>query len=82
MNTGMPSSGPMIVDSISKLGFAPADIKLVINGHAHIDHAGTFAYLKQRAPQAVLAVMKDDVAAMEREIAATSSMQTTSSTRA
>jgi metallo-beta-lactamase class B len=35
MNTGMPSSGPMIVDSISKLGFAPADIKLVINGHAH-----------------------------------------------
>jgi metallo-beta-lactamase class B len=65
MNTGMPSSGPMIVDSISKLGFAPADIKLMINGHAHIDHAGAFAYLKQRAPQAVLAVMKDDVAAME-----------------
>jgi len=48
MNTGMPSSGPMIVDSISKLGFAPADIKLVINGHAHIDNAGAFAYLKQR----------------------------------
>ena len=65
MNTGMPSSGPMIVDSIRKLGFAPADIKLMINGHAHIDHAGAFAYLKQRAPQAVLAVMKDDVAAME-----------------
>ena len=37
----------------------------MINGHAHIDHAGAFAYLKQRAPQAVLAVMKDDVAAME-----------------
>ena len=51
MNTGMPSSGPMMVDSIRKLGFAPADIKLMINGHAHIDHAGAFAYLKQRAPQ-------------------------------
>ncbi len=64
MNTGMPSSGPMIVDSIRKLGFKPEDIKLMINGHAHIDHAGAFAFMKQRSG-AQLAVMKDDVAAME-----------------
>lgn len=64
MNTGMPSSGPMIVESIRKLGFRPEDIKLMINGHAHIDHAGAFAYLKQQFG-AQLAVMKDDVAAME-----------------
>lgn len=64
MNTGMPSSGPMIVDSIQKLGFKPEDIKLMINGHAHIDHAGAFAYFKQRFG-VQLAVMKDDVAAME-----------------
>ncbi len=64
MNTGMPSSGPMIVDSIRKLGFRPEDIKLMINGHAHIDHAGAFAYLKQQFG-AQMAVMKDDVAAME-----------------
>lgn len=48
MNTGMPSSGPMIVDSIRKLGFKPEDIKLMINGHAHIDHAGAFAFFKQQ----------------------------------
>jgi metallo-beta-lactamase class B len=54
MNTGMPSSGTM----------SPEDIKLMINGHAHIDHAGAFAYLKQQFG-AQLAVMKDDVAAME-----------------
>ncbi len=65
MNTGMPSSGPMIVESIRKLGFEPADIRLMINGHAHIDHAGAFSYMKRRAPQAVLAVMQEDVAAME-----------------
>jgi metallo-beta-lactamase class B len=65
MNTGMPSSGPMIVDSIRKLGFAPADITLMINGHAHIDHAGAFAHMKQHAPNAVIAVMREDVAAME-----------------
>ena len=64
MNTGMPSSGTMIVDAIRKLGFNPEDIQLMINGHAHIDHAGAFAYLKQQFG-AQLAVMKDDVAAME-----------------
>lgn len=64
MNTGMPSSGPMIVDSIRKLGFKPEDIKIMINGHAHADHAGGFAYLKEKFG-APLAVMKDDVAAME-----------------
>ncbi|WP_257170018.1 subclass B3 metallo-beta-lactamase [Bradyrhizobium sp. SRS-191] len=64
MNTGMPSSGPMIVDSIRKLGFKPEDIKIMINAHAHIDHAGALAFMK-RLTGAQLAVMKDDVAAME-----------------
>jgi metallo-beta-lactamase class B len=64
MNTGMPSSAPMILESIRKLGFRPEDIKLMINGHAHIDHAGAFAFLKQQFG-AQLAVMKDDVAAIE-----------------
>jgi metallo-beta-lactamase class B len=64
MNTGMPSSGPMIVESVRRLGFKPEDIKIMINGHAHIDHAGAFAYLKEKTG-AQMAVMKDDVAAME-----------------
>jgi metallo-beta-lactamase class B len=64
MNTGMPSSGPMIVDSIRKLGFKPDDIKLMINGHAHIDHAGAFAWFQQQYGTK-LAVMREDVAAME-----------------
>lgn len=64
MNTGMPASGPMMVDSIRKLGFRPEDIKMMINGHAHIDHAGAFAFFKQQFG-AQLAVMKDDVSAME-----------------
>ncbi|MFZ0267380.1 subclass B3 metallo-beta-lactamase [Caulobacter sp.] len=65
MNTGMPSSGPMIAASIRKLGFKPEDIRLMINGHAHIDHAGAFAYFKTLSPRAELAVMREDVAAME-----------------
>jgi len=64
MNTGMPSSGPMIVESIQKLGFRPEEIRVMINGHAHVDHAGAFAFFKERYG-APLAIMQDDVAAME-----------------
>jgi metallo-beta-lactamase class B len=65
MNTGMPSSGPMIEQSIRKLGFKPEDIRFLINGHAHIDHAGAFAYMKKLAPGAVVAVMDQEVPLME-----------------
>jgi len=63
-NTGIPSSGPMIVESIKKLGFKPEDIKLVIYGHAHSDHAGAFAYIKELTG-AQVAIMRDDVQAIE-----------------
>jgi metallo-beta-lactamase class B len=64
MNTGMPSSGPMMTESIRKLGFKPEDIKIMINGHAHIDHAGAFAYFK-KLTGAQVAIMEDDVALIE-----------------
>jgi metallo-beta-lactamase class B len=64
MNTGMPSSATMIEQSIRKLGLKPEDIKLMINGHAHADHAGAFAYFREKYG-AKLAVMREDVAAME-----------------
>jgi metallo-beta-lactamase class B len=63
-NTGMPSSGPMIVESIKKLGFKPEDIKLIINGHAHSDHAGAFAYFKELS-KARVAIMREDAQAIE-----------------
>jgi metallo-beta-lactamase class B len=47
MNTGMPGSGPMIEASIRKLGFKPEDIKIMLAGHAHIDHVGGHAYMKK-----------------------------------
>lgn len=64
LGTGMPSSGPMIADSIRKLGFRPQDIKIILTWHAHADHAGAIAYFKQLSG-AQLAVMDGDVAAME-----------------
>jgi metallo-beta-lactamase class B len=64
LNTGMPDSGPLIVDSIRKLGFKPEDIKIIINGHAHSDHAGAFDYMKKLS-NAQLAVMEADVTPIE-----------------
>ena len=47
LNTGMPSSGPMIEASIRTLGLKPEDVRLLLTGHAHIDHVGGHAYLKK-----------------------------------
>ena len=43
----MPESTSQIKASIEKLGFKITDIKYVLNTHAHIDHTGGLAELKQ-----------------------------------
>lgn len=63
-NTGTLKSGPMIVESIRKLGFKPEEIKIIINGHGHSDHAGAFAYMKQLSG-GQLSIMEEDVAMVE-----------------
>ena len=63
-NTGMPESGPLIEASIKKLGFDPKDIKTIINGHGHSDHAGAIAYFKQLTG-AQIAIMEADIPLIE-----------------
>jgi metallo-beta-lactamase class B len=58
--TGMPGSGPMIEKSIARLGFNPKDVKLILTGHAHIDHVGGHAYLKS-VTGAKIAMMREEV---------------------
>jgi metallo-beta-lactamase class B len=62
--TGMPGSGEMIEKSITKLGFDPKDVKLILTGHAHCDHAGGHAYLK-KATGARIAMMREEVELFE-----------------
>jgi metallo-beta-lactamase class B len=64
LNAAMPETGQLIVESIKKLGFKPEDIKIIINGHAHADHAGAFDFIKKLSG-AQLAVMEPDVKPME-----------------
>lgn len=64
INSGMPGSGELIEKSIIKAGFNPKDIKLILCGHAHIDHVGGHAYL-QKATGAKVAVVKEEVELIE-----------------
>jgi metallo-beta-lactamase class B len=44
---GYPETAPLIVGSIARLGFDIADVKVLLNSHAHFDHSGGLRELKQ-----------------------------------
>jgi len=50
----LPQSAPLIDANIRKLGFRTEDLRLIVNSHAHFDHAGGIAAL-QRASGATVA---------------------------
>ena len=47
LDGGFSETVPRIQDSVRKLGFRLEDVKVLINSHAHFDHAGGFAQLKR-----------------------------------
>jgi metallo-beta-lactamase class B len=64
LNTGMPSSGPMIEASIRKLGFKPQDVKILLAGHAHVYQVGALAYLAKLS-RAKVAMMAEEAPLLE-----------------
>ena len=48
-------SAPRIAASIEALGFRMADVRLILNSHAHFDHAGGLAALQQASGATVAA---------------------------
>jgi metallo-beta-lactamase class B len=44
---GYPETAPLIVASIAKLGFHVRDVKVLLNTHAHADHAGGLRALQE-----------------------------------
>ncbi|MGL9621054.1 BJP family subclass B3 metallo-beta-lactamase [Bradyrhizobium sp. U531] len=59
MDTAMPQSTGTIKDSIAKLGFKVADIKIILNSHAHLDHTGGFAEIKKETGAQLVAGERD-----------------------
>jgi metallo-beta-lactamase class B len=47
LDGGLPQSAPLIDRSIRTLGFRTEDIRLIVNSHAHYDHAGGIAALQR-----------------------------------
>jgi metallo-beta-lactamase class B len=43
----LPSSAPLIAQSIARLGFKPRDVKYLLINHSHFDHAGGLGALKR-----------------------------------
>lgn len=52
---GIPMSAPQISANIAALGFRVADVKLILNSHAHHDHAGGIAQLQRMSGATVAA---------------------------
>lgn len=47
LDTGFETTVPRIRESVAKLGFKLTDIKIILNSHAHTDHAGGHALMQE-----------------------------------
>lgn len=58
VDTGMPGGAPKILAALTRKGFAPGDVSLILITHRHVDHIGGAAALKRAtgAPVAVHAL--------------------------
>jgi metallo-beta-lactamase class B len=55
MDGALQESAPQIVANIKSLGFRIEDVKLIVNSHVHIDHAGGIAELQRLSGAPVVA---------------------------
>lgn len=55
VDSGMPGSARKILAALTREGFAPGDVSLILITHRHVDHIGSAAEL-QRATRAPVAV--------------------------
>jgi metallo-beta-lactamase class B len=65
IDAGLPNTAPVILENVRALGFAATDIKLILNSHAHYDHAGGIRAL-QLASGARVVLSEASAAAVER----------------
>ena len=61
----LPQSAPLIAGNIRQLGFQVEDIHVILNSHAHFDHAGGINAL-QRASQAVVRASEPSAQALRQ----------------
>ena len=62
-----PTTADMVLDSIRRAGFDPAEIKYIVLTHAHFDHFGGIGRIKQVAPDARVVSSAADWDEIERQ---------------
>jgi metallo-beta-lactamase class B len=60
INSGTEETVPVIQASVAKLGFKFADIKILLESHAHVDHVAGHALVRKLTGARVLAMAGDD----------------------
>jgi metallo-beta-lactamase class B len=65
LDGGFVETAPQIEANVAQLGFRLADVKILLSSHAHYDHAGGLAELKEKTGAKFLA-MKEDADALAR----------------
>lgn len=55
IDAGYYDTVPIILDNLATLGFAPSDVKILLNTHSHMDHAAGLARLKTATGARMLA---------------------------
>lgn len=74
LDGGLPESAALIMANIRALGFRIEDVKLILNSHAHFDHAGGLAELA-RASRAVVAASPASAPVLRRGTSGTDDPQ-------
>jgi metallo-beta-lactamase class B len=59
LDSGLAETVPQIQQNVAQLGFKMSDIKILINSHAHYDHAGGLAELKKLTGAKLMASQAD-----------------------
>jgi metallo-beta-lactamase class B len=59
LDSGLPETVPLIQSNIKQLGFKLEDVKILLNSHAHYDHAGGLATLKELTGAKLFASLAD-----------------------
>ncbi len=67
LDVGLPQNAVLAARNIRRLGFQLRDVKILLNSHAHFDHAGGIAALKRRT-HARLFASAGDREALERGV--------------
>ncbi|OFX01542.1 MAG: hypothetical protein A3E78_08820 [Alphaproteobacteria bacterium RIFCSPHIGHO2_12_FULL_63_12] len=56
---GLPENAPLIAKNIETLGFDVRDVRILLNSHAHFDHSGGLAALKEISGATMVASQGD-----------------------